>query len=69
MMLQLVAAGRCITVLPDWLLREAAASMPIRLLKIGYQGLHKSINLGTRAGESRIEHMAGFFRLVRSVEP
>ncbi|MDQ7262936.1 hypothetical protein NM680_14150 [Paracoccus sp. PS-1] len=44
-------------------------SLPIRLLKIGYEGLHKSINLGTRAGESRIEHMAGFFRLARSVEP
>lgn len=69
MMLQLVAAGRCITVLPDWLLREAVPNMPVQILKIGYEGLHKSINLGTRAGENRIEHVAGFFQIARSVVP
>lgn len=69
MMLQLVAAGRCITVLPDWFLREAAEDLPIKTLKIGPEGLYKNINLGIRADEHMVAHMAGFIQLARSIAP
>lgn len=69
MMLQLVATGRCITVLPDWFLHDATARMPIRTLRIGPEGLYKSINLGVRSGEDQIEYMAGFYQLAQSTDP
>ena len=37
--------------LPDWLLNEDAAGLPIRALRLGEAGVHKSINLGVRRGD------------------
>lgn len=69
LMLQLVAAGRGVSVLPDWLLREEGAGMPIRTLGIGRHGLHKQINLGTRASDREFDYVSGFFDLARSTIP
>ncbi|MEO1975106.1 MAG: LysR family transcriptional regulator [Paracoccaceae bacterium] len=69
LMLQLVAAGRGVTVLPDWLLREDARGMPIQTLRIGKGGLHKSINLGTRIEEAEIEYIQGLLGVARTIQP
>ncbi|HEY8381898.1 MAG TPA: LysR substrate-binding domain-containing protein [Microvirga sp.] len=63
LMLQLVAAGRGVSVLPDWLVREDGAGLPIRTLSLGEGGIDKSINLGLRRGEEGIAHIAGFLTL------
>jgi LysR family transcriptional regulator, regulator for metE and metH len=65
LMLQLVAAGRGISVLPDWLVTEEGAGLPIRQVRLGKQGIYKNINLGVRRGEEIIAHIAGFLALAR----
>lgn len=67
LMLQLVCAGRGVTVLPDWLLREDAAGLPVRALSLGETGIRKSINLGVRRGEETTSYIAGFLELAREM--
>ncbi|WP_376958605.1 LysR family transcriptional regulator [Azospirillum sp. A26] len=65
LMLQLVAAGRGITVLPDWLVREDGGGLPVRTLRLGADGIGKSIHLGIRRGEEAVDYIAGFLDLAR----
>lgn len=65
LMLRLVAAGRGICVVPDWLLREEGADMPIRAVRLGPKGLGKSIYLGTRRSEENVEYIKGFLQLAQ----
>lgn len=65
LMLQLVAAGRGVTVLPDWLVREEGSGLPIRTLRLGADGIGKSIHLGIRRGEEAVDYIAGFLALAR----
>ncbi|MWD29665.1 hypothetical protein E0K89_019475 [Aquicoccus sp. SCR17] len=69
LMLQLVTARRGVTVLPDWLLREDAKGMLIRTLRIGSDGLHKSINLGMRIADSRVDFLNGLLAMASHVHP
>jgi LysR family transcriptional regulator for metE and metH len=69
LMLQLVAAGRGVTVLPDWLLRNDAADLPIRTLRIGEVGLFKHINLGLRVEDSGTDYLSGLIALGKMVRP
>jgi LysR family transcriptional regulator for metE and metH len=66
LMLQLTAAGRGISVLPEWLLREEGQDLPLRALRIGPHGLHKSIHLGVRKDEESIDYIAGFLESARN---
>ncbi|PWC91126.1 LysR substrate-binding domain-containing protein [Azospirillum sp. TSO5] len=65
LMLQLVAAGRGVTVLPDWLVSEEGSDLPIRAVRLGPHGISKSINLGIRRGEEGVDYIAGFLALAR----
>ncbi|RUM06182.1 LysR family transcriptional regulator [Rhizobium chutanense] len=67
LMLQLVCAGRGVTVLPDWLLNEDAAGLPIRALSLGEPGIRKSINLGVRRGEETTSYIEGFLKLASEI--
>ena len=67
LMLRLTAAGRGVSVLPDWLVREQGGDLPIKALRLGKEGLHKSINLGLRRGEEQIDYIAGFTDLARGM--
>lgn len=67
LMLQLVCAGRGVTVLPDWLLNEDAAGLPIRALSLGETGIRKSINLGVRRGEETTSYIEGFLKLASEI--
>lgn len=69
LMLQLTAAGRGISVLPEWLLHEEGHSLPLRTLRIGPHGLHKSIHLGVRKDEERIDYISGFLEIARNHQP
>lgn len=68
LMLQLVAAGRGVTVLPDWLIRSDAARMAASTLRIG-AGLHKSINLGLRHEDAGVEYLDAFVAHAERVCP
>lgn len=65
LILQFVAANRGITVLPDWLVSLEGATLPIKTLKLGDQGLFKSIHLGVRQGDEAISYVSGFIDLAR----
>lgn len=62
LMLQLVAAKRGISVVPDWLLIEDGADLPLKSLRLGPQGIMKAIHLGVRGGEENIDYIDGFLR-------
>ncbi len=59
-MLQMVAAGRGVAPLPDWLLAEYAAALPIVGLPLGPGGLRKSIHVGLRDEDAALDYVAGF---------
>jgi LysR family transcriptional regulator for metE and metH len=69
LMLQLVAAGRGVSVLPDWLIREEAGGMPIATVRIGQDGLRKSIHLGIRREDAGTDYIAGLFSIARRTGP
>ncbi|TNB81489.1 LysR family transcriptional regulator [Pseudomonas sp. Fig-3] len=69
LMLQLTAAGRGISVLPEWLLQEEGLGLPLKALRIGPHGLHKSIHLGVRKAEAQIDYIAGFLDIARERQP
>ncbi|MFV1465849.1 LysR family transcriptional regulator [Phaeobacter sp. JH20_02] len=63
--LHLVAAGRGLAVLPDWLIIETGAGLPVKAVRIGKPGLSKSINVGLRQPDAGIDYVAGFLKLAR----
>ncbi|TFW39706.1 LysR family transcriptional regulator [Pseudomonas putida] len=69
LMLQLSAAGRGISVLPEWLLHEEGDHLPLRTVRIGPHGLHKSIHLGVRKTEEHVDYIAGFLEIARNHRP
>lgn len=69
LMLQLVLAGRGVSVLPDWLLQESAAGLPITALRIGATGLHKSINVGLRRSDIGTDYLSGFLDIAGRRSP
>ena len=59
-MLQLVAAGRGVAALPHWLVNEYADKMAIQAVRLGKAGVSKSIYLGLRDDDHRIEYIKAF---------
>ncbi|MGC9449425.1 LysR family transcriptional regulator [Cereibacter johrii] len=64
MMLHLVAAGRGVSSVPDWLLEEARVA--VRAVRLGPDGLAKSLHLGVRRGEETALHLAAFLDLAQA---
>jgi LysR family transcriptional regulator for metE and metH len=66
-MLQLVAAGRGVSILPKWLVNEYMNRLPIKPIKLGSHGINKSIHVGVREADSVNPHILAFLRLAKSV--
>ena len=68
-MLQLAAANVGVgSVVPDWLLREKGAELPIKPVCIGSKGIMKNIHLGARECEEEIDYLADFLAMARGRE-
>lgn len=65
MMLQMVAAGRGVTTLPDYIYTRYADQMPITALRLGEEGLHKSLYLGYRTEDAELDYLIGFVELAQ----
>lgn len=63
MILQMVAANRGVTTLPQWLVHELARNLPIRWLRLGADGIHKQIHLGFRSADADDLHLRTFIEL------
>jgi LysR family transcriptional regulator for metE and metH len=68
-MLRMVAAGRGISAIPDWLMREQDVPSGLRALRFGQEGITKSINLGRRRADTEPAFLHGFAQVARSIIP
>ena len=64
--LMLVASGRGVTVLPDWVVREARGNADFAIRPLTEQGLTRRIYAATRAEDAARPYVAHFVRLARS---
>lgn len=64
--LLLVASGRGVSVLPDWVLREVKTSSEYVTLPVTAGGLTKRLYAATRSDETTVPFMAHFLRLART---
>lgn len=67
-MLRMVAAGRGVSAIPDWLLRDEGRELAIRGLRFGEAGIGKQIHLGMRREDAEIDYLAGFVTLCRTTD-
>lgn len=67
MMLQLVAAGRGVSAIPNWLVRREAAELGVQPVSIGQSGIRKSIHLGLREGDDTLDFISGFLATSRRI--
>lgn len=65
MMLQLVAAGRGVSAIPNWLVRQETTKLGVSSVRIGRTGIQKSIHLGLRRGDEDVDFIAGFLATSR----
>lgn len=64
LMLQLVANGRGVCVLPDWIVPQDGAELPVRSVRLGSdRGLEKSIHVGFRRTDEDVAYLTGFLTL------
>ena len=66
--LQMVEAGRGVTALPKWLVREYQTKMDIDMIQIGEEGIRKNIHLGFRKSDQNIEYLKAFVDIAKQTE-
>ncbi|MBL3569781.1 LysR family transcriptional regulator [Rhodovulum sp. BSW8] len=62
LMLRMVAAGRGISSIPDWLIRDLPEGAGVAAVRIGAGGIFKTIHLSRRTGEAA-DFLTGFVSL------
>ena len=67
--LMLVASGRGVAVMPDWVLRREAANPELVLLPLGAQGIRRRLYAAVRTGDLSQPYMAHVLRLSRTEPP
>ena len=66
-LLQMVAAGRGITALPDWLIKENPLATKLCCRRLGEKGIQKQLFLGLRARDTQPGYLNDFITLAKSV--
>lgn len=51
--------------LPDWLIQQEGVDLPLRAVQIGEMGLQKSIHIGLRTEDVKVDDLRGFIDLGR----
>lgn len=64
--LMLVAAGRGVAVMPDWVLRRHAGNPELALLPLGHKGVTRRLYAAIRAVDMEQPYMAHVLRLART---
>jgi LysR family transcriptional regulator for metE and metH len=68
MILQMVAAGRGVSSLPDWLVHTCRKTLPVQAVRLGKNGVHKQIHLGYRDHSANNQHITAFIQMARKYE-
>lgn len=66
-MLEMVAAQRGVTAMPSWFMAEYQKKMPLHSLRLGKNGVFKSLFLGVRRGELPA-YLSAFIALCKSLQ-
>ena len=64
-LLQMVASGRGVTALPQWLAQEYAARMKLACVRLGRGGMKKQIFLGLREEDRTVNYLNAFVALAK----
>ncbi|WP_020410871.1 LysR family transcriptional regulator [Hahella ganghwensis] len=67
-MMELVAAERGVSAMPDWLIRRYAEQLPVVSKPLGPQGLQKNIYVGTRVQDREVDYLNGFIEDCRRIQ-
>ncbi|THB78899.1 MAG: LysR family transcriptional regulator [Desulfobulbaceae bacterium] len=59
-MIQMVAAERGVTALPNWMFAEYNETLPIKALRLGSGGLHKKLYTAIRAIDHDVDYIQAF---------
>ncbi len=65
-MLQMVASGRGVAALPRWLVEENATKFDVAEVRLGRNGVHKQIYLGTREADNDTDYLRAFVELAHA---
>lgn len=65
--LHMVAAGRGITVMPDWLFQELRSVEKLTALRLGEKGLKKTNYIGYRSDDQSVSYIRHFIDLSKSI--
>jgi LysR family transcriptional regulator for metE and metH len=68
MILQMVAAERGVSSLPDWLLHTYRKTLPVQAVRLGKDGVHKQIHLGYRDDSANNQHITAFIQMALMYE-
>ncbi len=66
LMLQMVDAGRGVSAMPDWLLREMPLGARAQAVRLGESGLPKSIHVGLRTEDLAVAYIEGFIDIAKA---
>ena len=66
-MMQMVDAGRAVAALPRWLVEQNSNEMNLTAVRLGEQGIYKTLCLGFRAGETRPLYQQQFIEMAEAV--
>ena len=66
MMLQMVAANRGVCALPKWLIEQYTKELSITPIKLGEQGIQKTIYLGVRKTDIHTKYLKAFLDLAQT---
>ena len=68
-LLRMVAAGRGVSAIPDWLAAEYLNELPLHTLRLGEGGLQKQLYIGRRDQDRRAPFIDGFLEIARDTKP
>lgn len=64
-MVQMVALGRGVTVLPHWLAQNYTDRLPLRALRLGHNGIHKTLHAVVREKDAEVFYILTFIEMGR----
>jgi len=66
-MLQMVASNRGVCALPAWLVEQYTGELAIKALRLGEQGIAKTIFVGVREDDASIDYISSFMDIAKSI--
>lgn len=66
-LLQMISAGRGVGALPKWLAEEQADALKLTTVRLGNNGIPKSLNLGYRKADAESPFIKAFIALARAI--